>query len=125
MLIGPNAEQLRKLEAEHVVAIELPGLNRRATSWGAAPSPDVTTSLRIKGRKKHVAAPRQRHGQSALAPARRRETLELDDDDATLLASLFAPVAMRRCWRRWGSARASPSSLSRWRAWCGCAARRR
>lgn len=88
VLVGPNADALRKFEADLQVQVELPGQNLASEVVGSGSFlPTITSSLQLKGRKKHVDAAvarlQQLEAQHAL------EELQLDDDDALLLSRLW------------------------------------
>ena len=86
MLIGPNAELLKQFEADYQVQVELPGQTLFSEVVGSGSFLTITSSLQLRGRKKHVdAAAAQLEVLSNLFAV---ESLQLDDDDAELLSSL-------------------------------------
>jgi len=86
LLLGPNADRLRELEAKHQVQIELPGANLPSDTVCSGSFLAIATSMSIRGRRKHVEAAMQEL--SALSRSHQCDELELSLDDSTLLAQL-------------------------------------
>lgn len=86
MLVGPNAELLKQFEADYQVQVELPGQNLFSEVVGSGSFLTITSSLQLRGRKKHVDAAAAQL--DVLSSRYAVESLQLDDDDAELLSSL-------------------------------------
>ena len=54
VIVGRNGESLRKLEADYQVQMELPGQSLESEQVGSGSFLAITTSLLLRGRKKHV-----------------------------------------------------------------------
>lgn len=86
VLVGRNGESLRKLEADYQVQMELPGQSLESEQVGSGSFLAITTSLLLRGRKKHVDAAALKL--ERLSSAYATEEVQLDNDDARLLAQL-------------------------------------
>jgi predicted RNA-binding protein YlqC (UPF0109 family) len=86
VVLGPNAERLRELEAAHQVQLDLPGSSLPSDTVCSGFFLSIATSMSIKGRRKHVEAAMQ--ALSALSRSHQSDELELSLDDSTLLAHL-------------------------------------
>jgi len=86
IIVGRNGESLRKLETDYQVQMELPGQSLESEQVGSGSFLAITTSLLLRGRKKHVDTAAVKLEQ--LSSAYATEEVQLDDDDARLLAEL-------------------------------------
>ena len=86
VIVGPNADNLRKFEADYQVQIEVPGQNLFSDQVGSGSFLTITTSLHLRGRKKHVDTAAERLEQ--LSNMYAIDEVQLDDDDALLLSRL-------------------------------------
>ena len=86
VIVGRNGDKLRKFEADYQVQMELPGQNLESDQVGSGSFLAITTSLLLRGRKKHVDTAAQKLEQ--LSSAYAIEEVQLDDNDALLLSQL-------------------------------------
>ena len=86
VIVGRNGDKLRKFEADYQVQMELPGQNLESDQVGSGSFLAITTSLHLRGRKKHVDTAAEKLEQ--LSSAYAIEEVQLDDDDALLLSQL-------------------------------------
>lgn len=84
LLLGPNAERLRQLEAEHSVQLELPGVSLASDVPVRTTFLGISSSMSIRGRRKHVEAAMAEV--TALSRKHQREETVLLEEDAELLS---------------------------------------
>ena len=84
LLLGPNAERLRQLEAEHSVQLELPGVSLASDIPVRTTFLGISSSMSIRGRRKHVEAAMAEV--TALSRKHQREETVLLEEDAELLS---------------------------------------
>ena len=86
VIVGRNGDKLRKFEADYQVQMELPGQNLESDQVGSGSFLAITTSLLLRGRKKHVDTAAEKLEQ--LSSAYAIEEVQLDESDALLLSQL-------------------------------------
>ena len=86
VLLGPNAKALARLEADFNVQIELPGQSLASEQVGAGSFLGISSSMSLRGRKKFIEAASAEI--SRISRLHDVEHLELDGEDASLLARL-------------------------------------